>query len=311
MSVQEMDISWDVLRRIVRDWAGSTAELDHVNPLVGGCINTTLALTTTDGRRAVLKVTPHRVNRDLEREAYQLNLLKSYDLPVPEVYACNVGSLSNPDSYLLLEFIDGVSLAEARKQATPDEYDHLQMHLADLVLAMHGHTGRHYRRIDPASEAEFDSWPAFYRHVYDPIWHEVEKDKQLPVKVRKQITKMHGRLDRLIAHDDQPRLVHWDIWATNILARRDEHGKWQVSGLLDPNCKYAHIEAEIAYMELFNTITPAFMRAYQQTRRLPPEYAQVRKLVYQVYPLINHVRLFGHKYLQPLAGAVEKLSAVV
>ena len=38
------------------------------------------------------------------------------------------------------------------------------------------------------------------------------------------------------------------------------------------NCKYAHTEAEIAYMELFHTITPAFLRAYQQGRRLHPDY---------------------------------------
>ena len=42
MPVQETDISWQVLRRIVHDWVGAAAELAEVKPLVGGCINTTV-----------------------------------------------------------------------------------------------------------------------------------------------------------------------------------------------------------------------------------------------------------------------------
>ena len=74
MSIQENDISWQVLRRIVHDWAGSAAELTEVKPLEGGCINTTLALMTAGGPRAVLKISPHRVNREFLREAEQQRL---------------------------------------------------------------------------------------------------------------------------------------------------------------------------------------------------------------------------------------------
>ena len=156
----------------------------------------------------------------------------------------------------------------------------------------------------------FSSWSAFYRHVYDPIWHEVEKSSFLPIKCRKQIARVHEKLDRLLAHDDCPRLVHWDIWSTNILCRPDVDGRWRVVALLDPNCKFAHAEAEIAYMELFHTITPAFMKAYQQARRLPDSYHRVRKPIYQLYPLVNHVHLFGQEYLKPLLSAVEKTHAI-
>ena len=44
MPLHESDISWQLLRRIVHDWLGASAELTEVKPLVGGCINTTLAL---------------------------------------------------------------------------------------------------------------------------------------------------------------------------------------------------------------------------------------------------------------------------
>jgi fructosamine-3-kinase len=53
------------------------------------------------------------------------------------------------------------------------------------------------------------------------------------------------------------------------------------------------------------------MKAYQQRHKLPAEYHRWRKPIYQLYPLINHVRLFGPEYVKPLAAAVEKTEALV
>ena len=48
MALHESDISWQLLRRIVKEWAGDSAELTDVKPLHGGCISDTLALHTRD-----------------------------------------------------------------------------------------------------------------------------------------------------------------------------------------------------------------------------------------------------------------------
>jgi fructosamine-3-kinase len=306
----ETDISWDVLRRIVHDWIGNSAELVEVKPLVGGCINTTLRLTTADGNCGVLKITPHRVNRAYEQEAYQLNILRQSGLPAPEVYACQIGSLDQPFSYLLMEFIEGVDFAQARTQCNQEQFDQLQMHLAELVLTMHEQIASHYGRVSAEDTPQHDCWPTFFKEIYDPIWHGVEKLAFMPAKCRKKNAKIHSRLDSLLAHEDHPRLVHWDIWSTNLLARPDEHGRWWVSAVLDPICKFAHSEAEVAYMELFHTITPAFLRAYQQTRPLDGEYHRLRKWIYQLYPLINHVHLFGREYIPPLEQTLHQLKQV-
>src|SRR4051794_38671326 len=118
MALQDTDISWQVLRQIVHDWAGS--ELDEVKNMGGGAIATTLVLHTNAGDRAVLKITPHRVDRAYADEAMQLKLLRELGLPAPEVYQCEVGSLDQPFSYLLLEFREGMDLAKAKSQAPPD-----------------------------------------------------------------------------------------------------------------------------------------------------------------------------------------------
>jgi fructosamine-3-kinase len=147
--------------------------------------------------------------------------------------------------------------------------------------------------------------------MYDPIWAEAERNAKLPVKCRKMIGRVHERLEKLIGHEDCPRLVHWDLWSGNILCRADELGRWWVCALLDPNCKFAHVEAEIAYLELFHTVNGAFMRAYQQGRKLGEGYQRVRKWVYQMYPLIDDVTLHGERYVRPLVEAVERVGRVV
>src|SRR5215217_4668303 len=126
MSMGEIDISWQALRRIVQDWGGTSAELAEFVPLHGGCINTTLELHLTDGKKIVIKVSPHRVDHAYEREAYQLTLLKSLGIPVPEVLQWRTGSLDDPFSYILLEFIEGMNFADVKSRLTPDEFEHLQ-----------------------------------------------------------------------------------------------------------------------------------------------------------------------------------------
>lgn len=307
----DSDISWQLLRGIVRDWAGTSAELAEVTPLHGGAIHTTLAITTKDAAKAVLKITPHRVDRGYLDESHQLALLKSLGVPVPDVYACHLGSLDSPNSYILLQFVDGVCLNDAKRRCTHDEFDQVQTHLAELVLKIHACRSPNYARVSTHDAQPHDAWPAFYRRLYDPIWAEAEKIPQLPVKSKRLIAKVHDRLDRLIAHDDCPRLTHWDLWSGNLVIRPDPAGRWRVSALLDPNCKFAHAEAELAYMDLFNTSTSAFTKAYQHERKLPPDYHRVRKPIYQLYPLINDVTLHGDQYIKPLLAQLEKLSAIV
>jgi fructosamine-3-kinase len=308
---QDLDISWQVLRRIVRDWAGDAAELAEVKPLDGGCINTTVALTTEAGDRAVLKISSHRVNRSYENEAYQLERMRQRGLPVPRVYAWKTGSLDDPHSFVLLEFMDGVDLAEARRRATPEQFEKLQCELAQLLLRLHSATGEHYGRVIAGDSPTFASWSEFYRSIFEPIQAEVEKSGRLPPKTRKTISRATQKLNELLQHDDVPRLVHWDVWATNILAKPTPGGDWAIAAMLDPNCKFAHVEAELAYLELFKTAGPAFMKTYQLERRLGEDYHRVRKPVYQMYSLMNHLELFGGDYLKLLIDAVEKVATLV
>ena len=126
MPAMPVDISWQVLRQIIRDWAGASADLAEVKPLDGGSVSTTLALTTTSGDRAVLKITPHRVDRAYADEAFQLTLLRDVGVPAPRVYRWEIGTLDHPFSYLLMEYIDGSDLPAVRECCAADVFDQVQ-----------------------------------------------------------------------------------------------------------------------------------------------------------------------------------------
>jgi len=307
----EVEVSWPQLRQIVLEWAGPEIELDEVMPLYGGAINTTLLLKTKCDKKCVLKITPHRVDRSYEDEAQQLALLGEAGVPIPKIYHLQTGSLEKPFSYLLMEFVEGVELNAAKSQCTPEQFDQLQEHLAELVLLMHEMRSPHCMRVSAAEPKRYERWPQFFHDVFDPIWKNVEKSEALPVKSRKLMGKIHNGLDKLIDHDDGARLMHGDLWASNILAKPDESGRWRVSAILDPHCKYGHAEEELAYLELFHTVTPAFMRAYQQARKLDPEYFRVRRQVYQLYSLLDHLHLFGQEYLKSTLAMLDRVGALV
>ncbi len=270
-------------------------------------MSTTLLLEIKGRQPVVCKIAPHMVMSQYEYEAYQLNLLRDWGLPVPEVYACSLASLERPHSYLLMQHMPGRSLAEVRENISRDDLNHIQMHLAEIVIALHSRTSLTYKRVNDGGEQGTSDYVRFFHEIYDPILDDVVSMKMIEPGLRRRILSIHGKLPRLLEHADRPRLIHGDLWSSNLLVDVDRQGKWWVSAILDPNCRYSHNELELAYLELFKTVTPAFFRVYQQTYPLSEEYRLWRRDLYMVYPLLNHIRLFGKQYARPLAVVAERL----
>lgn len=292
----------------MKDWLGESVTIKGVRSLHGGSISTALLLNLDRRPPVVLKISPHTVVRQYEHEAYQLNLLRDWGLPAPEVYACQVASLERPHSYLLMEQMPGRPMSDVRESLSREEMDHLQMHIADLVLSLHGRTSLTYRRVSDGGEPGTRDFTEFFHSIYDAIVSDVIAMKLMPPSQRRRITNIHDKVAPLLEHTDRPRLVHGDLWSSNLMVEKDTQGRWWVTGVLDPNFRYSHAELELAYMELFRTVTPAFFRVYEQTQRLSSEYKVYRRDVYMLYTLLNHVRLFGQQYVKPLAAMAEKVA---
>lgn len=302
------DVSWRMVEQVVHDWLGRSARLSELCFLTGGMVNTTVRVKTDAGQNAVLKISPHRVNHSHEREARELSLLSEVGVPVPTVLATKTASIEYPHSYLLMEFVDGITMRDAQQHCTADQWVRLQAELAELALKIHSQKGDLYGRFEGST---FTDWPSFYRSLIDPIWQEADKLHCLPVKTRKTINRVHDHLSQLLAHGDVPRLCHGDLWAGNVLCRPGADGEWHIVALIDPELRYAHVEAELAYMDLSKTVNGAFKQAYQIQHRLPDNYHKVRKPIYQLYGLINQLQMHGHAHAPRVIECADKLTAVI
>jgi len=275
---REMDISWQVLRQIVRHWADRRRRLAEARPLDGGAISTTVALELADHQKAVAKSPKTASTAATSTKPINSNSSTAWEFPSQKSSKPRSASLEEPFSYILMEFIDGINLSEAKKTCTPNS-SNPSGNLAKILLTLHARPGRiptaASDRIHPPRR--FKSWPEFYRRRLRADFQSHSDNAPSRPSAASRSPEFTNVSIHLLEHNDVPRLLHWTSGAATSWSRRMISGNWQVVALLDPDCKFAHVEAELAYMALFHTTTPAFMRAYQQTNRLSDDYHQYAK----------------------------------
>lgn len=102
-----------------------------------------------------------------------------------------------------------------------------------------------------------------------------------------------------------PSLLHGDLWAGN--AATDNQGK---PVIFDPACYYGDREADLAMTELFGGFSRDFYAAYQAVWPLNEGY-KVRKSLYNLYHILNHLNLFGGGYLHQARNIIASLLAEI
>ena len=102
--------------------------------------------------------------------------------------------------------------------------------------------------------------------------------------------KLLQRFPALIDHGPQPSLMHGDLWGGNMAF--DSAGN---PVIYDPATYYGDREAELAMTELFGGFGADFYAAYEAMWPLDSGY-RVRKQLYNLYHVLNHLNLFGGGY---------------
>lgn len=114
--------------------------------------------------------------------------------------------------------------------------------------------------------------------------------------------KLLAELDAFFTgYRPQASLLHGDLWGGNAAVLADGE-----PAIFDPAVYYGDREADLAMTELFGGFPQAFYRGYDDAWRLDPGY-RVRKQLYNLYHLLNHLNLFGGSYLAPAQAAIDGL----
>lgn len=255
-----------------------------IRPLATGH-NAMLSLVDlADGRRLVAKS-----GHGLETEGAMLRYLAERTaLPVPFVYAVS-------DALLLMDFVP----------TSGGFTTSVEEHAADLLADLHGIPASRYGFPHPTpigplpqTNAESEDWIAFFRdHRLLAMARAAHDEGAIERPLLRGIERLAGRLDELIGSPAPPALIHGDLWGGNILVRDG-----RIAAVIDPALYHADPEIELAFVTLFGTLGDAFFRRYAERRPLRPGFFEVRRDLYNLYPLLVHVRLFGGGYV----GGVER-----
>jgi fructosamine-3-kinase len=242
----------------------------------------------SDGRRLVVKQADGHAA--LAIEGFMLRHLREHSpLPVPAVHLSD-------DRLLVMDFVDGTSGLSVAAQS----------HAAELLADLHGRPVARYGFSQdtligplPQPNPEGDDWVAFFRdHRLLHMARAAHDEGELGVGLLGRIERLAGRLDDLIGEPAPPALIHGDLWGGNVLVKGG-----RIAGLIDPAIYHADPEIELAFSTLFGTFGEPFFRRYREIRPLRRGFFEVRRDLYNLYPLLVHVRVFGGSYL----GAVDRI----
>jgi protein-ribulosamine 3-kinase len=279
---------------ILEDALGKPVKVKGTQFKSGGCINNALKLNTSEGDY-FLKWQSGIPEDMFGKEARGLELLQSaHAMNIPEVIA--FGKMDGKH-YLLMENIDsappkadywsqfGISLAEMHKSNSAEKY---------------GLDHDNYIGKLPQPNDFQDNWIVFF------IENRLEFQLKLAVKnglVDSEFVNRYRKFYDYLAGllpVDQPALLHGDMWSGNVMVGADGY-----VCLIDPAVYYGHREIELAFTKMFGGFGQEFYHAYDEVYSLEPGFDE-RVDIYNIYPNMVHVNLFGTSYLSGVESVLRR-----
>jgi fructosamine-3-kinase len=258
---------------------------------------TGLRIALADGRHLAVKARQagEGGRSHLELEAYMLGeLARLSEFPVPQVHYAD-GDL------LVMDFIETDSGGNTKS---------VERHAGELIAKLHA-TKRErfgYARdtmIGPLHQPNPPSprWVPFFRdHRLLFMAKEAQREGRLPPEMLRRIERLAERLDDFLIEPAFPSLLHGDLWTGNVLTRSG-----RIAGFVDPAVYCGSPEIELAFTTLFGTFGAAFFEVYTSTMPLEAGFHELRLGLYNLYPRLVHVRLFGSSYLAGIDETLAKL----
>lgn len=260
--------------------------------LGGGSINDAAEVSLSDGTRVFVKTHPDPPRGMFGAEARGLRWLEeAAAIRVPRVLA-----LSDAEpAFLALEL-----LSPSRRRARFDE------ELGRSLAALHAFgapcfgldhdnfIGRLAQSNTPA-----DDWSTFYwQSRLEPQLRLAADRGLISERTRSGFDALRDALPELVGPAEPPSRLHGDLWGGNLHV--DERG---APCLIDPAVYGGHREMDLAMMRLFGGFGERVFAAYDEAMPLSTG-ADGRVPLYQLYPLLVHVNLFGGSYLSSVERAL-------
>ncbi len=274
--------------------SGRSFHPSRAREIGGGCIHGAYVLESP-ALRVFVKVNASACAAMFAAEAAALAALGGAGaLRVPAPLATGV---AGAHAWLALEFL---ALDERRQ-----DWARFGRGLAALHRCRGEHYGwphDNYIGTTPQPNGWMDNWPRFVRECR--LGHQLALAAASGYGGRLQSAgaRLLDGLDVFFrGYQPSPSLLHGDLWSGNagFLAEGEPV-------IFDPAAYYGDREAELAMTELFGGFPPAFYAAYEEAWATDAGYT-VRRRLYRLYHLLNHLNLFGAGYLDRCQREIDSL----
>lgn len=288
-------IDWTSVAQTIATATGKAFTVENAAYVSGGCIDVA-TVVVGQGQRYFVK--HNRVARLplYETEAEGLRALAhAHALKVPSPIAMGADRNS---AFLVLEYLELRPLNGATEER-----------LGQALACQHRITqsGYGWHRNNAIGMTPQINTPA-------TDWIEFWRDRRLGYQLDLAIANGHaprleapGRrlLERLsdffAGYAPPASLLHGDLWSGNAAATSTGE-----PAVFDPAVYFGDREADLAMTELFGGFSPRFYAAYRDTWPLDAGYG-VRKDLYNLYHLLNHLNLFEGAYLARAENLMQRL----
>ncbi len=264
----------------------------------GGCINTAVRLMD-ENQAYFVKLNSASLIDMFEAESLGLKeMAESGTIRVPKPVCSGI---ADGQSYLVMEYLEmGQASRDGRAMAGRQL---AQMHQTDW----HSFGWQRDNTIGstPQPNDPNGSWVEFWRDCRLGFQLDLAAKNGYGGSLQRSGERLLQGFHSLIDHDPKPSLLHGDLWGGNIAY--DDKGK---PVIFDPAVYYGDREADLAMTELFGGFGNDFYDAYRETWPLAPGYS-TRKVLYNLYHILNHLNLFGGGYLGQASSMIDRLLAEI
>lgn len=281
------------IKRVLGNLHSGRVNIISASHVAGGSINYCYKIQSTKGIYFLKTNSAAKFPDLFLAEAEGLKRIRDTNvIAVPEVIG---HGRAESEIFLILKWIDQSS------------NDKSQYQFGQQLAKMHSHTADQFG-------SDHDNYMGSLRqkNTFHSTWYEffllerIEPQLHLANNgnlIDNGIVKtFHSILKKLSASwpDEVPSLVHGDLWSGNYLI--SDEG---TPILIDPAAYYGNREVDIAMSTLFGGFSPEFYRGYNDEFQLQDGW-QERMDIWNLYPLLIHLNLFGSGYLSQIKDTLNK-----
>ena len=232
----------------------------------------------------------------LQTEANILKDINKYKIPVPSVY--NV-----TETHLLMEYMEeeNISVEEQEIYTAKVLTD---LHSVSNESRMYGYYyNTNIATFEQNNEQTQYNWGLFLGQMrIMPMakicYDKGHIDKSMVDRLEGLCRDLYKRIDM---SEITPSLLHGDLRSSNILFNMNG------ATLINPAIYFGDREVDLASIVMSNSFSESFFEKYNEIHLLSNDFYEVKVPLYQIYPILVHIALYGSDHLEPLENNLKRL----